>query len=246
MNRVYKGLTGYSKETEKKPATHVILTVEEYDKLLRDISNAQEETRITARNSRIEISQNKEQTDKLIKQEREEAQKRIEAVQSDFNRAKAEIHRLNDLNANMLRIAKERANSKRGLKPKKTHHGYMVLDSQQYNYTFRYWVQGKGYSDEFPCWKVRIQSPYDSSIPYETITKNITNDLVKIFGSSLGISSIYSDLSKFNAKQVKELWENEKNFIFKTSYKANIKSGLWEIEYLVKSSIKVPEDMRTA
>lgn len=42
------------------------------------------------------------------------------------------------------RRSKERVNSKRGLKPKKTHHGYMVLDSQQYTYIFRYWVGKKG------------------------------------------------------------------------------------------------------
>lgn len=245
MDRVYKGLTGYSKETDKKPATHVILTVEEYDKLMNDIRQAKNETQRTIEKAKSEVASYKLQADNTIKEERYNAQKRIEAVESDFNKANDEIHRLNDLNANLTRIAKERANAKRGLKPKKTHHGYIVLDSQQYNFNFRYWVQGKGHSDEFPCWKVRIQSPYDSSIPYETIVKDIYNDLVKIFGSSLGLSSI-CDVNKLKIKDFKEKWDSDKNFIFKTSYKANIKSGLWEIEYLVKSSITVPEDMRTA
>jgi hypothetical protein len=106
-------------------------------------------------------------------------------------------------------------------------------------------LEKKADSDEFPCWKVRIQSPYDSSIPYETISKDIYKDLVKIFGSSLGLSSI-CDVSKFKIKDFKEKWDSGENFIFRTSYKANIKSGLWEIEYLVKSSITVPEDMRIA
>lgn len=241
MERVHKGITGYSKETEKKPATHVILTVEEYNKLLMDIRNAEYKTAQTIEKAKSEVASYKKQADNLISQEKQEAQKRIEAIQSDFNKAGAEIHRLIDLNANLLRISKERANAKRGLKPKKVHHGYMVIDSQQYTYIHNV----KGITKKLPCWKVRVQSPYDSSISYDAITKDINNDLVKIFGSSLGVNSIYSDLSKYGFKEVQELWDNDKNFIFKTSYKANIKSGLWEIEYLVKSSITVPADMRT-
>jgi len=38
-------------------------------------------------------------------------------------------YRLTNLNANLIRINKERANAKRGLTPKKEHHGYIVLDS---------------------------------------------------------------------------------------------------------------------
>lgn len=38
MERVYKNFTGgYSKEKDGKEATHVILTVDEYNKLIKDL-----------------------------------------------------------------------------------------------------------------------------------------------------------------------------------------------------------------
>jgi hypothetical protein len=246
MERVVKGIMGhYGAEKPDKPATHVILTVEEYNDLKSDIRQAKNETQATINKSNSQVADYKLKAETIIKNERSEAQKRIEAIQSDLNKATNEIHRLNDLNANLLRINKERANAKRGLKPKKEHHGYMVIDSQQYNYVFRYWVRAKANSEDFPCWKVRIQSPYNSSIPFDTIHENIYDDSIKIFGSKLGLNSI-CDVSTYKFQDFKEMWDSDKNFIFKTSYKANIKSGLWEVEYLVKSSITVPEDMRTA
>ena len=118
----------------------------------------------------------------------------------------------------------------------------MVLDNQQYNYIFRYWVQGKSNSKNFFCWKVRIQSPYNSSIPYDIITKKIQNDLLKVFDASLNIQLVINtENKKYN--DFKKLWDSDKNFIFKTLYKANIKGGFWEIEYLIKSSITIPEDL---
>ncbi len=243
MERVIKGLMGYGAEKEGKPATHVILTVEEYEALEKEIKIAKNEIQSIKEKAKLTVDRCKLQAEDIINKEQENTQKRIGAIQSEFNKAKDEIDRLNNLNANLNRIMRERANAKRGLKPKKTHHGYMVIDSQQYNYVFRYSSKGRNYADDFPCWKVRIQSPYDSSIPYEIIHKKIREDLAKVFGSSLGLSSI-CNVDNFKHGEFKARWEEEKNFIFKTSYKANIKSGLWEVDYLVKSSIIVPEDMR--
>lgn len=233
----------YIPEKDGKPATHIILTLEEYNILVRDLRIAQDEIQSTIASANSKIVAYKKKAEELIKQERDNTKRCIEASQRDLKEAQNEIDRLNDLNANMLRIAKERANARRGLKPKKIHNGYLVLDSSQHNYIFRYWMKSKSYTDEFSCWKVRIQSPYDSSIPYGTITKNIYEDLRKVFGGSLGIDSI-CDVDKVNYDDFRKMWDSGKNIIFKTLYKANIKSGLWEIEYLVKSDINVPEDMR--
>jgi hypothetical protein len=244
MERVVKGFTGYSKEKEGKPATHVILTVDEYDDMVRQIRTAErdaETTRVTANN---QMRAYKKQSDDIVATEKENAQNEVYAIQCDLNKANREIDRLNDLNSNLLRISRERANSKRGLKPKKVHHGYMVLDSQQQNYNHRWYNGRKSNVDSFPCWKIRIQSPYDCSIPFRIITKDIQEDLLNIFGSSLGIKSIFKGLEEKSIKDIEALWNNGDNFIFKTSYKSNYKAGLWEIEYWVRGSISVPEDMR--
>lgn len=243
MERVYKGMMGYKPENEKNKATHVILSVDEHNALQREITNLEYKLNNNLKSYKQEIEKERQKANESIESIKKQAQERIKSIQRDLDSAKVEIDRLNDLNANLKRIMRERANAKRGLKPKKVHHGYMVLDSQQYNYIFRYYVRGRANSDNFPCWRVRIQSPYDSSIPYNTIVKDIRNDLIKVFGASLDVQSVMSVDDK-SYDDFKKDWESDKNFIFRTSYKANIRSGFWEVEYLVKSSITVPEDMR--
>jgi len=243
MERVVKGFAGYSKEKEGKPATHIILTIDEYKSLLNDISQAKNETENVLVKSKMKISEYKLQASKMLDEEKRNAYKLVKSAQNDLKNAKVEIDRLTDLNANLIRINKERSNAKRGLKPKKEHHGYIVLDSMQHNYNFR-WNGKRVITENFPCWKVRIQSPYDSSIPYETIVRDIVNDLFNVFGSRLGINKVFSDIGKYSLEALHDLWQNDDNFIFRTLYKSNIKSGFWEIEYLVKSCITVPENMR--
>jgi len=243
MERVVKGFAGYIKEKEGKPATHIILTIDEYENLLNDIRQAKHETENVIVKSKKEVSEYKLEASKIINEENRNAHKHVKSAQNDLKNLKIELDRVNDLNANLLRICKERANSKRGLNPKKIHHGYIVLDSMQHSYNIR-WNGKKVITENFPCWKVRIQSPYDSSIPYETIVKDIVNDLFNTLVSSLGINRVFADISKYSREYVHDLWQNYDNFIFRTLYKANIKSGFWEIEYLVKSSITVPENMR--
>lgn len=146
MERVYKTFTGgYSREKDGKEATHVILSVEEYNKLTRDLRDAQNDKRRAEEKAERDISDYKAEANNLIVKEREANQKSIEAFESDLKGARIEINRLNNLNANLNRIMRERANAKRGLKPKKEHNGYLVIDSQQYNYNFHYLIQKKVY-----------------------------------------------------------------------------------------------------
>ena len=147
----------------------------------------------------------------------------------------------------MLRISRERANAKRGIKPKKVHHGYIVLDNQQSSYNKRFYNGRRIVTESFPCWKLRIQSPYDSSIPFSVITNNIHDDLINTVAKALDIDSIYkiSSLDNSGVDEIKKLWDKEDiNFIFNASYKSNYRTGLWEVEYLVRASVIVPEDMR--
>lgn len=247
MERVVKGLMGYSAEKEGKPATHIILTVEEYKNLTAEIKRTQLKVEQTENYYSSEMRKYKRQCDEALREEQEKAQESVRASQELLNSAKGEIGRLNDLNANLLRISRERANAKRGLKPKKVHHGYIVLDNQQSSYNKRFYNGRRMLSTSFPCWKLRIQSPYDSSIPFSIITKNIHDDLINFLGDALNINSIYkvSTLDNASLDEIEKLWDNKDiNFIFNTSYKSNYRTGLWEVEYMVRASVIVPEDMR--
>lgn len=245
MERVYKSLMGYKPENERNKATHVILSLDEFNSLHNEIHDLEFQIQKNNEVYNTAIKKQQQLSDIRLKEIEDKAQERLESLQRDLDKIKAELYRVNDLNVNLKRIMRERANAKRGLTPKKAHHGYIVLDSQQYNYIFRYYVQGNANTDNFPCWKVRIQSPYDSSIPYNTVVKDIRDDLIKVFGASLNIKSVLN-VDGYSYENFKKEWNSDKNFIFKTSYKANIRSGFWEVEYLVKSSIFIPEDMRSA
>ena len=140
---------------------------------------------------------------------------------------------------------RERANAKRGLKPKKEHNGYLVLDSQQYNYNFHYLIQRRSINYALPCWKVKIQTPYDSSIPFNTIKTDIEKDFLNLF-KALGLNRYFQNglLESKSKDFIDKLWNEDFNFVFRVTYKSNYKTGLWEIELLVRASLTVPESMR--
>ena len=93
-----------------------IIEVSEYAGLQQEISNAKQ----AARNAEYNA-------DKKIHQIQSEAQSRI----TDAEKKIAESALQRELNANLLRITKERANAERDLKPKKEHTGYVVLTSAE-------------------------------------------------------------------------------------------------------------------
>lgn len=237
IERVVKTITGYHKESDKKSATHVILGIDEYDNLQMELYNFKKEKEIIIKKANNEIRQCIAQKDEHVKDIVGQARKRIESLQNDFKKANNEITRVNGLNANLKRICKERANAKRGIKPKKEHHGYLIIDRQQYSYILNFKDKKKNRS--FPCWKVRVQSPYDSSIPYEIVQKEINNDLIKLYGFLLNINHVYSNgtLENLRFDEFNNLWQNNKNFIFKTLYKSNMKSGFWEVDCFVKNNL---------
>lgn len=252
MEFVYKSLMGYKPANDNNQATHVIMTVDEENSLREEINKA----KIIAINYKKKFDKNnilfeeeKEKIKEYYQDEINSLQNELNALKSDLNIANNEVDNLNDLNANLKRIMRERANAKRGLTPKKVHNGYLILDCLEYNYQFRYFVGKKSQIMNYPCWKIRLQSPYDVSIPFKHAFKDIDNDLRTLFGLSLNIN-FKINVDKVTFEEFEQHWdsssEENKNFIFKDSYKANTKSGFWEVEYLVKSSIFIPEDMRSA
>ena len=130
----YKPVPGGSSDSE---CTHVILTLGEYAGLKREISSAQQ----AARNAEYNA-------DKKIHQIQSEAQSRITDAEKKVAKNTAEWEKKlaaeqqesalqRELNANLLRITKERANAERGLKPKKEHNGYVVLTSVEKESRYR-------------------------------------------------------------------------------------------------------------
>ena len=150
----YKPVTGGSSDSE---CTHVILTLGEYAGLKREISSAQQ----AAKNAEYKA-------DKKIHQIQSEAQSRITDAEKKIAKNTAEWEKKlaaeqqesalqRELNANLLRITKERANAERGLKPKKEHNGYVVLTSVEKESRYK---DSYGHPQTITLWETAMETPY--------------------------------------------------------------------------------------
>ena len=105
--------------------THVILTEDEYDRLLQQISSAEQEARNTKYDADKEIGRVQIDAQRRIESAEYEAAKDIEHLEKALAAEQKESALQRGLNANLLRIARERANADRKLKPKKEHTEYV-------------------------------------------------------------------------------------------------------------------------
>lgn len=135
-----------------------------------------------------------------------------------------------NLNKNLLRIMKERANADREIVPKKKHHGYIILYLQEL------YVKQEAYKsstcDEPPTWKTQIQTPYPINFKSFEIKKQIFEDFEDngIF-AEMGIQTV-SDKEETGIK------------IHHYLFRANIRTGYWEIEFYTMGEINIPQSMR--
>ena len=154
-----------------------------------------------------------------LKQENEQLHQRVKAAQ--------------DLNSNLKRIARERANQIRGLAPKKVHDGYLVLNSRQ-------WTEHLADGTTGVAWKSIIQTPYDASIPLEAVKRDIYEDLVEKVLPDIGCSSA-------NPEDQNGVYEGEKGpRMFRWSFSADYGTGLWSIDIYTTEAVSVPPYRRTA
>ena len=143
----YKVLPGGRNDSE---STHAILSLEEYDELLRRIAVAIEQAKRIIRRERAAAEQRGREAE-------EAAQEQVTAMEEKLASAEEEISYQKGLNANLLRVSRERANGDRRLRPKKEHTGYVVEFSMEKDY--RYKVSRYAW-ETVTLWETVIQSPY--------------------------------------------------------------------------------------
>lgn len=121
---VKKAMMGYYKDApggESDPeCTHVILTKKEYGQLLKEKTQAEQESRDTRHDADRAIQRAKSEAQRQVQQIDAEAQQRVSDMEQELATAQKEAEYQRGLNANLLRISRERANADRKLKPKKT------------------------------------------------------------------------------------------------------------------------------
>ena len=151
--------------------THVLLTHSEYDGLLAKVACAERD----ARSVYTAASQKIAQAERNSAQAKEAAYAEVDAVQKDLEEACRKIEYLNGLNKNLLRIARERANADRKLRPKKTHTGYVVLTSSEKEYRYKTMRKENAVAG---LWETALQSPYSVDFTEEQ-ARALTEELVQ-------------------------------------------------------------------
>lgn len=142
----------------------------------------------------------------------------------EYNTLEQKILELEQHNSNLLTICRERVNAKRGLKPKKEHPGYIVLNQEETLLKF----QKEGSWEEIKCWKICIQTPLDSLLPLDK--RLILQGIQDSFGLE---QDLILHKNRLTRKEFYQLWDkiqqDQIQIILKTNYKSNNISELWEI-----------------
>ena len=237
----YKEASGGLSDPE---CTHVILTEREYRDLLRQISDAKQEAKITRIDADKEIREAQWGADRKVKEITQELEAALDAerIESAHQRA---------LNANLLRISRERANADRKLKNKKGRSGYVVVYSEEKNCQFRDRYKRLR---QVKLWETIIQSPYSIQFTEEVARKQILEDLFhpgdEWLISRIGITGAYNggyeEMQNDKAQNPEDpFYDGNVVIAPQQRLKRNFRSHYWEIAIMhTKPLEEVPEDMR--
>lgn len=239
----YKELDGGHSDPE---CTHVILSLKEYDGLLREISQAKQK----ARDERSKADDAKREHEEKLREMTREHEETIEEWRAALSAEQAESAHQKGLNENLLRIARERANADRKLKPKKEHSGYVVVVSSEKIYRYK---NGR-YLESVKLWETVIQSPYSIEFPAKEAEKMILQEFFPKNGewkaANLGIDSwVSGDYEDFLGAADKDEELMEQNVVLTgfRSFRANYRAGYWEMVLVHTKPLEVvPKDMRAS
>ena len=251
----------------------VHLTAEEYKDLQNKIRQAESDMREGIRKANQEAAAERSKYRSMLEDAEQHERNAVKAIQTNLDargeqlaHVQADLQNEKGLNENLIRIMKERANQRRNLRPKKDHDGYIVLEMRQYTerYTEDVWdskdnqkrydgdskkratARKNGYlridHKTADTWQSVIQTPYDASIPLDTVSSRIKSDLGKVlqelFVRRLPQSATYKALDSLPSI------ERKKNYMYRWRYRANFRTGFWEMEVFTTQAFSVPEHRR--
>lgn len=241
----YKPVSGGRSDPE---CTHVILTEGEYAKMLQQISSAEQEVRNTKYDADKEIRQVQIDAQRKIESIAYETAEKIELLEEALAAEQKESMLQRGLNANLLRIARERANADRKLKPKKEHTGYVVVSSMEKEHRYK---DGNGRWHTVVLWETVLETPYTVDFCVEEV-RHLIQELFQDDEDGnwpiekIGITGDYPKgyANMIYDKDWREEYRNY-NVMLERWLKANYRTGFWEMIFLhTKPLAAVPSDMR--
>lgn len=242
----YKEVSGGHSDPE---CTHVILTKREYEKLLQEKQKAEIDARIAKSDADNEIAKAKSNAAYTAQQACQEAQDQVVAIQEELERERAESAHQRALNANLLRVSRERANADRRLKPKKEHTGYGVVVSGEKEYRYK---DGNRQWRDVMLWETTIQSPYAVDMPEPIARRLISDELLKkneggkSLLNRLGIHGYYP--GSYADMIEDQRWcshPEQYNIALEFYFQVNGRYGYWEVKfYHTKALSLIPQELR--
>lgn len=205
----------------KHTATHQILTVDEYTKLIIERNNLRSQL-ASEKEARIRDAENAAiSKNKAVKDIVDKANAEIQKVKSLIGKANKERDDALELNRNLKRICKENANAKRGIKPKKEHSGFIVTSTSE---IFERAKEGKTIN-EYRAYKSIVETPY---FKHQELTTKLKDDAWDD-GLKTLFDSAWQDADNINYLGAVDESNKDKNFIYKQNWRTNNR-GMWEIE----------------
>lgn len=242
-NLGYKAVTGGYSDPE---LTHVILTKSEYDGMKKETEAAKQRASSAELSKKLGVEAAYRQAAEEISKIRKQDAMLIEQERDAYNQAQAECDYQTRLNKNLLRIAKERANADRKLKPKREHTGYVVISSTEKDHSYKYGANRK----TVRLWETVLQTPFSIDFTEEQ-ARTETEELFWDDESDgwpvekIGITGMYLDgygemIRDKNATE----WLH-RNVVVERKLRANFRAGYWEIVFLHTKPLGiVPAEMR--
>lgn len=244
----YKEVPGGQSDPE---CTHVILTRKEYEKQLREISAAEQKARNIKYDADREIQRVQSNAQRRMLATTAEAEHKVETLEQELAEAQEEAEYQRGLNANLLRIFKERANAARKLKPKKEHTGYFVVSTLEKDYRFKI---SRSQWGQVRLWETMLQSLYSVDFTEEQARIQIREDLFGVDEDSLWLIGDIGIVLAYDGRyedMIKEDdWETKYNVVNtaleqELKLRANFRAGYWEASFLHTRPLGiVPPKMR--
>lgn len=257
---VKKTVTGY-RESQPVEATHYIQTVGEFKNSILDLERTRTELKNTLDGIPLREAEIRESYKLHERQLREQHELQISEELDQIKRLQEELDKIasaktasDELNRNLIRIMRERANATRGISPKAKEDGYLLLSIRQVRDFKEIRYDWELYNKQSPTyrkkhrftpiermpvkvWKLLIQTPYDIGLSINAIQEQVLGDLKAGILADLGVSDI-------EEHDFMSLENDFPNVAYKYFFQANLKAALWEIELFTMADITVPDCRR--
>ena len=226
--------------------SHVILTRDEYGECCNKLRKAEIDVDSAKREAEHESRRAKNEAAAMAQKAAQDADEQVKSIQILLDEETQQRAYQEGLNANLLRISKERANADRKLRPKKEHTGYVVISSTQRQYKFK----RNGSMVSVMLWDTVIQTPYKIDFTEEQARAQTQELFEKNENGDWPICriGINGDYGKPFEKLIHDReWQDWKayNVALERRYRANFTAGYWEIIITHTKALGiVPKDMR--